>query len=272
MARSRLEAAPDLSGVFSDPGSRVVVRRAFCAWETVDARGSIAWGKPTEDDIVEMCETFDASIRSHPSRPTILDVRAIDSVSVLAFDRFVRILGERGSDWRAHAGRQAIVHGGGFSGALILGALQLTARGFQLGAFDDPREAFAWAGVPGREPEVARLRASLVEIPDVVRRVRVALDESERPLPLGALARKVGVSARSLQRHLAAAGTSMRAERARHLVARAERLLEGTDLDLTAIAAMLGLSSAARLVALFRDARRTTPGAWRRARGAGDQE
>lgn len=272
MARSPLDPAPDLSGVFSHTGARVAVRRAFCAWETVDAQGSITWGKPTEDDVVEMCDAYGEALRRVPSRPVIFDIRAIDSVNVLAFERFVRILGERGSEWRASAGRQVVVHSGGFSNALLLGALQLGARGFQLAAFEDLREALAWAGVPHRESELTALRASLLDVPDVVRRVRVALDEAERPLPLGALARKVGVSARSLQRHLAAAGTSMRAERARHLVVRAERLLEGTDLDLTAIAAMLGLSSAARLVALFRDARRTTPGEWRRARAAGDKE
>jgi transcriptional regulator GlxA family with amidase domain len=53
---------------------------------------------------------------------------------------------------------------------------------------------------------------------------------------------------------------SLRAERTRQLVHRAEQLLEGTDLDLEAVAAALGLGSAARLVSLFRSAHGMTRG------------
>jgi AraC-like DNA-binding protein len=67
---------------------------------------------------------------------------------------------------------------------------------------------------------------------------------------------------------LAIAGTSLRAERARHVVRHAERLLEGTNLDLDAIAASIGLGSPSRLVALFRRVHRVTPGAFRRERRA----
>ncbi len=69
-----------------------------------------------------------------------------------------------------------------------------------------------------------------------------------------------------MQRHLADAGTSLRTERTRVLVERAEALLEGTDLDLGAIAASLGLNSAARLVTLFRSVHGVTPGAFRAKR------
>jgi len=258
---------PDLSLVLSSRGNHVRVRQSFCVWRVPSgAHGSISWGKATDHEVMEMCDVFDAIMHSPlAGHPSIMDIRAIESVSVVAFDRLVKTLTERHDAWQPRAGRQAIIHGASFPAALVLGALQIAATGYELAAFDDEDAAFAWAGASAAQRDVAALRASLLEPPDIVRRVRLALDAHDAPLSLKALARAVGSSERTLQRHLASAGSSVRAERTRHLLARAERLLAGTDLDLSAIAAMLGLSSAGRLIALFRAERNMTPDAWRRA-------
>ncbi len=257
----------DVTAFCSKPGARVYVRRSFCTWRSKSgAHGSISWGKPADQDIAEMCRVFDAILHSPlAGHPSIIDTRSVESLTLDAFELFVKTLTERRGDWRPRAGRQAIVHSAGFSGALVLGALQMTAAEYEIRFFEAPGEAFAWAGAAADEHAVAALRASLLEPADVVRRVRVALDAEKAPLSAAQLARALGLSTRSLQRHLAAAGTSIRAERTAHLLAHAERLLAGTDHDLAAIAAMLGLRSAARLVALFRAERNTTPGEWRRA-------
>lgn len=266
MPSSPFVPTQDLELFISDPGNRVRVRRAFCAWQWKGVHGSITWGKATDQDVVEMCEVFDALLHSPlAGQPSIIDIRALESLSVVAFDRFVRTLSERKSTWQPRAGRQAILHSASFPGALVLGAIQIAAADFELAVFEDSAAAFAWAGASEAEPSVNALRASLLDPPDVVRRVRVALAAHDRPLSPQALARALGLSTRSLQRHLAEAGTSVREERTAHLLARAERLLEGTELDLSAIAAMLGLNSPGRLVSLFRAERQTTPGAWRRA-------
>ena len=256
-----------LSQFFSSPGNRARVREHFCFWQSKSGvHGSITWGKVTDQDVVEMCEVFDAVMHSPlAGQPSILDIRALESISVVAFDRWMRTLTERREAWRARAGRQAILHGASFPGATMLGAFQLVAADYELATFDDEQAAFEWAGAAAIHRDVATLRASLLDPPDIVRRVRIALAEHDAPLSMERLARTLGVSSRSLQRHLATAGTSVRAERNAHLLSRAERLLEGTELDLNAIAAMLGLSSARRLVALFRAERQTTPDAWRRA-------
>lgn len=268
MAHSRFVPTQELSLFFEAPAERVMVRRSFCLWQSgAQVRGSIAWGRPDQEDVREMCEVFDAySLSSLGAQPSLMDVRAVESLSIAAFKQLTNTLGERRREWRPRAGRQAILHDGGFSSALILGAFQLAARGYELEAFTHPHAAFAWLGAPEVTPAFDTLRASLMEAPEVVRRVHAVLDEAASPPSVHAIARRVGLSARSLQRHLAAAGTSVRAVRVEHLVRRAERLLEGTEHDLTAIAATLGLASAAQLVTLFRRVRNTTPGAWRRSR------
>ncbi|UJR86855.1 helix-turn-helix domain-containing protein [Sandaracinus amylolyticus] len=268
MALSPFTPAPDIERFLGAPADLVLVRRSFAFWESRErVHGTVMWGRPTELDVEEMCGVWDAHVRSpRGSDPTLTDIRGLESIDVLAFDRLLRVFAEHRAVWTARTGPQAILHGGGFSGAVILGALQLVGQGYRIGAFDSARAALAWLGAPQVEDDFELLRASLVEAPDIVRRVRVTLDDQPHALSARDLARKLGLSVRSLQRHLAAAGTSIREERIRHVVARAERLLEGTELDLAAIAAMLGLGSAARLVTLFRSVRDTTPGAFRRER------
>ena len=204
--------------------------------------------------------------------PAIADIRALESVDLLAFERRLRAFAEHRHDWPARTGPQAILHSGGLASAAILGALQIAGQGYDLAVFSDEDQALAWAGGHSLAGDYAELRAGLLGQPQVVRRVRSVLDEAERPPATEELARRVGSSVRSLQRHLASEGTSLRELRARHAVEQIERLLTGTDLDLSAIAARLGLSSAGRVVSLFRAARGMTPGAFRASQDPGPQD
>jgi AraC-like DNA-binding protein len=246
----------------------VLVRRTFAFWQASRrVHGTIMWGRPSEDDVIAMANVWDAHITSpFGADPTLTDIRGLEAVDLLAFERLVRTFGERRQAWTKRAGQQAILHAGGLTGAVILGALQLAASGYELASFDSQDAAFGWIARAEVGPSYTLLRASLLDAPDVVRRLRAALDEDPGTRSANELARKLGLSVRSLQRHLASEGTSLRAERMRHVVVRAERLLEGTELDLTAIAAMLELGSPARLVTLFRSVRGTTPGAYRAQR------
>ncbi len=113
--------------------------------------------------------------------------------------------------------------------------------------------------------EIEELRLSLLGTPDVMRRVQAALDDLPLRSGIGEVARRLGMSVRSLQRHLTAAGSSLRNERRSHMLRRSERLLEETELNLDAIAAKVGASSASHLVMVFRQHRGMTPGAIREA-------
>lgn len=257
----------DIARLFSGAANRALISRRFCFWRAKSGiNGTIIWGRTTDQDVDEMFAVYEALLTSSfAGQPSITDLRGLEAVSVVGFDRLVKALTDRRADWLPRAGRQAILHGASFPGALVLGAFQLAAGGFELAAFDDEDAAFEWAGASSVQRDVAALRESLFAVPDVVRRVRVAFAANDAPLSVARLARALGMSTRSLQRHLAAAGTSVRAERQAHILGRAEKLLADTDLDLAAIAAMVGLPSAGRLVALFRSQRNTTPDAWRRA-------
>ncbi|MCU0671443.1 MAG: AraC family transcriptional regulator [Myxococcota bacterium] len=267
MALAGFTAVPDVTTLVAAPGDAVIVRRSFCLWQSHRrAHGTILWGRPDEDDVAELCAIWDEHLRTpFGADPTVADVRAVQSVDLLAFERLSRTFVERRAEWTARTGPQAIVHRFGLAGASILGMLQLVGQGYRLRAFDVVGEAFEWLERSEVLASYEALRIALLGEADVVRRLHAVL-EAEPRLGTAELARRLGLSVRSLQRHLAMAGTSLRAERARHVVRHAERLLEGTELDLDAIAASIGLASSSRLVALFRRVHRVTPGAFRRER------
>lgn len=256
---------PELTAFFDEPARRYVVRRSFAYWQA-ERRvfGIILWGRPDEVDVDEICAAHevgaDPLFRGHTS---LVDLRALEAVDLLAFGRLLAYLKKRRDAWSPMVSRQAVLHRGGFAHATVAGMFQFLRPGHPVVFFDDPLAAYDVVGASNVRAEVEELRAKLLGTPDIVRRVRAAFDD----LPIHAgpheVARSIGMSVRSLQRHLSVAGSSLRAERQVHIVRVSERLLEDTELDLDAIAAHVGASSASHLVMLFRQHRGTTPGAIR---------
>jgi transcriptional regulator GlxA family with amidase domain len=109
---------------------------------------------------------------------------------------------------------------------------------------------------------VASARAPADELERVRSIVRASLHEE---LTLADVARRVGRSARSIQRGLAHAGTSFRSETTRLRIERARELPELGELKVEAVARAVGIRSASSFVAAFRALTGTTPTVYRRA-------
>ncbi|MDR5770016.1 AraC family transcriptional regulator [Caballeronia sp. LZ028] len=95
-------------------------------------------------------------------------------------------------------------------------------------------------------------------------RVAIARQLSEGRQPsISDVARRLGLSSRTLQRQLGAYGTNYQRQLAsvRHTIAR--RLLANTDLDAIAIALLLGFAEPNSFARAFRSWERTTPQRWR---------
>jgi AraC-like DNA-binding protein len=251
-----------------EPAARSFAGRCFCYWQDgTRAFGTIMWGRPLEADIEAMIPFFelgtDPRFEGHAS---FVDCRALESIDVLAFGKLLGYLVSRRHAWGPNVGRQAILHPDGVVGVMVSGALHVARPPYPFACFaGDGADAFAWCEVPDLHEPVEVLRASLVERPEITRRVHALLQE--RGLVGSAeVARALGLSQRTLQRRLGDEGTTFREERDRYLSGEIERLLSGTELDLDAIAAEVGLSSASHLVAHFRATHGTTPGAWRAER------
>jgi len=262
----------ELDAFFGPPAHRYVVRRSFAYWQA-ERRvfGIMMWGRPEEQDVLEMAAAHevgaDPLFRGHTS---IVDVRGLEAVDALAFETLLAYLKKRREAWSPNVAQQAVLHRGGLAHASVAGMFQFLNPSHPVRFFEDPVLAFEAVGAADVREELEALRGQLLALPDAVRRVRAALDTMPPDAGFAELARRLGTSMRSLQRHLAECGTSLRAERQLAIVRGAERLLETTDLDLEAIAAQAGASSASHLVTLFRQHRGITPGVFRaerRARG-----
>jgi AraC-like DNA-binding protein len=119
--------------------------------------------------------------------------------------------------------------------------------------------------VPDIFAGVEALLRAVSSKPAIIRAVQDVL-KARGQLPPAELAKALGLSARTLQRRLEEAGSSLRTERARHVSLLVEELLAGTGLDLDAIASRVGLASASHLVRHFRGTHGMTPGEWREQR------
>ncbi|MBX3205323.1 MAG: AraC family transcriptional regulator [Labilithrix sp.] len=273
MARSRDPAGsftlvPKLDAFFGPPACRYVLRRSFAYWQA-ERRvfGIMMWGRPEEADVLEMVGAHevgaDPLFRGHTS---IVDVRALETVDLMSFETLLAHLKKRRDAWSPNVAKQVVLHQGGFAHAAVVGMFQFLSPGHPVEYLEDPVAAYEAVGAGDLRVEVEALRTRLLGLPEPVRRVRAALDTLPAGAEPTAIAKNLGTSVRSLQRRLTECGTSLRAERQLHIVRAAERLLEATGMDLDAMAAHLGASSASHLVAMFRQHRNTTPGAFRAAR------
>ena len=271
VSSTTFDRVPELGAFFGAPARRYVVFRSFAYWQ-LERRvfGIVLWGRPDERDVDEMCAAHevgaDPLFRGHTS---LVDLRALQSVDLLAFERLLSYLVRRRDAWSPNVSRQAVLHKGGFAHAAIIGMFQFLRPGHPVSFFDDAAAAYDAVGASEAQSDVEALRLELLGVPDVVRRVRSALESLPAQAEPAEVARALGMSTRSLQRRLADCGTSLSDERQRHLVHTSERLLESTELDLGAIAGQVGASSASHLVTLFRAHHGITPGEFRERRRAG---
>ena len=250
---------------FTGTGRLAFVGRCFMYWQDgTRALGTVLWGHPREADIEQMIPFFEVGAKPcFKGHASFVDGRRLESIDMLAFGKLLAYLTRRRHAWGPNIGRQAILHPAGFIGVVVAGALHVARPPYPFKSFeDDERGAFEWCGVR-RLAKVYRAQIDAVcAVPEIVRAVREALREGPR-LKNAEIAQRLGVSERTLQRRLEAAGTSLRAEHELHQSRSIEQLLAGTDLTLDAIAAMSGFHSASHLVRRFRQTHGQTPGEWR---------
>jgi len=252
------------------PARRFFAGRCFCFWQDEQrAFGTVMWGRPLEADVEAMFPFFETGTDPRfVGHASFVDCRALDSIDVLAFGKLLAYLVRRRHAWGPNVGRQAILHPDGVVGVMVAGALHVARPPYAFACFPgNGLAAFVWCGVPDLHPEVEELRSRLICSPEITRRMHSVL-QGRGLVGAGEVAQALGISQRTLQRRLGEEGTTFRKERDRFLSLEIERLLSGTELDLDAIAAQVGLSSASHLVAHFRATHGTTPGAWRTEQSA----
>lgn len=251
----------------ADPIDRVVIgRRHLVFYRSDGIFGHASWGRPDADDVRELLRACEAGLRLPPHR-YVVDLRGLEAVEPTTFAPFVEYVRRHSPTLRRTIIKQAQLRPEGLVGAIISGFSAIAILPYPERVFGDIDELLNWAGIERATglalfAEIDRLRHVVRALHPMTARVRQLL-ESAGTLPLQDAARRLGVSARSLQRGLAEGGTSYRAELQSFVLERAKALLKDDRKTLTWIAFELGFSSLQHFTTAFRRATGEPPSVWR---------
>lgn len=206
--------------------------------------GVTVWGRPGPAETAEMLAVFDGFPHMAPQFDMVLDATAVEGLDQDAVALVLDWLRSNQVVFDRHVRRRVGVIRPGVMGLALSGLT--TASGIQAPVLvtSDPREGFRAISPElgdALHDEVAAIVARCRGVPPQLLALRRALAETHGALGLADAAKQLGVSARSMQRLLAEAGSSFRAEQADARFRAASELLESDD-KLATVAARLGLS------------------------------
>jgi AraC-like DNA-binding protein len=259
--------AKTLADFRRDPTGGFVRGRCFLVWsQSSNLWGTAVWGTPAQPDLRALIDLWDFQLERARDVDMMLDVTGVESFSPATFEIGVDFLRTRLGRMTRRTHRFALILPGGVWRAAIAGSFWLASPKFDWRTFTTPEAALDWFDrsdarevCAALEPE---LRARSSEIVEGLRRVLV----TSRERSLRHVARRLGLSPRTLQRALRVAHTSFRAEIARVQLEAAENLLLDSTLKIASIAREVGFSSLASFGAAFRRFTGETPNAWRSRR------
>lgn len=261
-----MNRAADVSDFLASPLQRHVVLGSFiCFTATADLRGLVVRGRPDEAEVRQLLAFVDTWARSAPeAHASLIDARRLEGIDERAFAVLVDHLSTRDPIHRRRITRQAFLRSGSVAGALVAGFHHLVASPFPVRIHQDPREALEWLDHdPAFAAELDAIGAGEAASEGVTPRLRRVLVHPLHAVTLASAAAALGMSARSLQRHLQAEGTTFQDEYNAAQVRAAQALMRASEIKLTALAFEVGCSSPAHFSALFRRVTGESPSEWR---------
>jgi AraC-like DNA-binding protein len=264
-----MRAATHCDEFVATPVGRYVSGRGWVLW-CVDPSlcGSIVWGRLDDADIGHVLRPFESlfSPQMAPRCCVLTEASRLCGLDPAAFARFAAFLERRRPELAGRMARHAIVRPDGPIGALVAGFYEVLGQpSYPVRVFTTAADALRWLGradAAALADELAALVETGRTVPDAVRTLRDLLG-SNLDMRIGAAARAVGLSQRSLQRQLRQAGTSFRVELDAARIRAAQALLADSDQKITAIALEVGCASLQHFSTLFRRTTGETPSAWR---------
>jgi AraC-like DNA-binding protein len=231
--------------------------------------GTCLFGRPTADDARQIMLLFNAD--RHPAvAPTfdsVSDGRHLESINLPGFTLVANYIASRADEFRRRIRRHALVLPHGLPGAVMAGTGALTgAVGFSH-TFTDLKAAFDWLERDDATPAYDEVSALLETarcggVPEVTA-VRAYLASHLSSASLEGASRMLGCSTRALQRALASASTSFRAEVTAARLKLASDLLGASDEKIATVAERVGFDSAGHFTRWFRQQSGVMPSQYR---------
>jgi len=245
---------------------------AFCF--RPDLYGFAVWGRPDSTSTAQLVSAIalelDDGVRRHGA---LVDATRLEGAELSAFAALERYVQKHHARLGRQVSRLAIAHAAGLPGAVVAGFYQVLRPPYPVETFSDATAGFDWLGE--REPAAldGALGHAIAEArgTSTVVGALTALIGARPRLSIEEAARTLAVSARTMQRRLAAADTSFSALQADVRLRETMLRLEQTSDPLTAIALDLGFASLQHMSAAFKKATGQSPSAWRAQNHAGRQ-
>jgi len=260
----RLRPASSIEDFMCAPvGAYLQTDRAVFWCSASDLVGIAAWGNPSTEDIELAAQIWERILPQLARRVDIvIDVRRIGAITQPTFARLHELAATRAPGASA-VGRQLILNPPGLTGAVIAGFCSQLRTQHEWKCTADDVTGFAWL----ERSDTDAVRTTIDSLAargegDLVPRLR-ALLVRDLSATVPAAARTLGVSPRSLQRHLAAAGTSFRRELRRARIEAARELLITTTATVESVARSVGCESPSSFIRMFRSITGETPATFR---------
>lgn len=257
-----------LDAFIESPGLRYYVARkyaALCPSDTFSATTSWDFHETTE--IRELGRVMDAFTAPGRARQRVLaDAEFVTTTSPFSYTALTEYLTRSRVRLSRGIEKLAIVRPAGFPGAVLTGMCSLVPLP-TVQLFDALLPALHWLQVDADSQTVKLiqdLRHPVVENKLLAHLRRLLMELARVSLPEAA--RRLGVSRRTLQRHLMAARTTFQTEATTAKLHHAQGLMLSSPLSLTAIACELGFASLQHFSASFRSVHGETPSSWRAGR------
>ena len=243
----------------------------WCAQPTL--YGFALGARPTAADLERLCAALLVELepRAVP-HGSLVDASLVEEVDPSAFEVLQRYVKANAAGLRAKVTRLALVRPPGLPGAVVAGFYAVLDSPYPTQVFDDVAAALAWLGAPkplGAALEA--LRAELSGVAPLVGQLRRVFAADGAKGSVAWVAKKLGLSQRTLQRKLTEEGTSFQKEQLEHRLRAAQRALE-TDAAITAIAYEAGFATPQHFSTAFKKFSGVSPTQWRERakKGGGD--
>lgn len=261
-----LRFAANVDAFRSDPIGACLVGRTwvhFC-WSS-DLWGLVLFGRPDRQDAQVLSRSlgleFEVGIAAHAF---YVDARHLDGVDPDAFSELIALYRDNLVQASAIYTRLGLIIPEGVEGAIVTGFYGSHEPPFPFRVLRDPKSACEWLGAPADlDDHLMAIVAGQRGASTIVLALRNLLVADGAPNDPAAIARALGMSARTLQRRLREAGTSLQKELIGFRVEAAKKRLIESDTPVTVIALDLGFATPQHFSRQFREATGVAPTEWR---------
>ncbi len=261
-----MEPCPSLTEFLAQPLGRCIWGRTWLYFYRDEGLcGFTLWDKPAPADLEELARVLVVELDRAP-HVSLVDAHAVtwvDPRGFLVLERYVRA---HEAALKRAVRRLALVRPEGMLGAVTAGFFGVAPQPYPVKVCRERRAALEWLGVPDAAAAAEELTTAerwTTQHPATLGELRAWLEGHLEHATLPEAARALGLSERTLQRRLGDHRATFLEEVSRARVAVAQRLLETTQMQLTAIALEVGCASPQSFSALFRRVAGVTPTAWR---------